>query len=163
QDPMLFSGSLRLNLDPFAEKSDADLWEVLRKVHLSDSVAVWGRGLDFEVGEKGDNLSIGQRQLLSIARALVRESKVVVMDEATANVDQESDRLIQQSLKDSFSGDTTVLCIAHRIETIVHSDKILVLDDGRVVEFDSPSALLQRHDGVFRALMESAGVGSRRK
>ncbi|KAG6965408.1 hypothetical protein JG688_00007223 [Phytophthora aleatoria] len=104
QDPMLFSGSLRLNLDPFAEKSDAELWEVLRKVHLAETVSSWGKGLDYEVAEKGENLSVGQRQLLCISRAMIRDSKVIVMDEATANVDQESDKLIQQTMKESFGG-----------------------------------------------------------
>ncbi|GMF18732.1 unnamed protein product [Phytophthora lilii] len=157
QDPMLFSGSLRMNLDPFAEKSDAELWEVLRKVHLSETVSAWGQGLDYEVAEKGENLSVGQRQLLCIARALIRDSKVIVMDEATANVDQESDKLIQQTMKESFGGgDSTVLCIAHRIETIMDSDKILVLDAGEVVEYDTPAALLQNTDGVFRSLVGSS-------
>ncbi|ETN15412.1 hypothetical protein PPTG_21936 [Phytophthora nicotianae INRA-310] len=156
QDPMLFSGSLRMNLDPFAEKSDAELWEVLRKVHLADTVSSWGKGLDYEVAEKGENLSVGQRQLLCIARALIRDSKVIVMDEATANVDQESDKLIQQTMKESFGGgDSTVLCIAHRIETIMDSDKILVLDAGKVVEYDTPSTLLQMEGGVFNSLVES--------
>ncbi|ETO72982.1 hypothetical protein F444_11030 [Phytophthora nicotianae P1976] len=159
QDPMLFSGSLRMNLNPFADKSDAELWEVLRKVHLHDTVAAWGKGLDYEVAEKGDNLSIGQRQLLCIARALIRDSKVIVMDEATANVDQESDKLIQQTMKERFGNtDQTVLCIAHRIETIMDSDKILVLDAGQVVEYDSPSTLLQLKNGAFRSLVTSGNT-----
>ncbi|KAG3192973.1 Multidrug resistance-associated protein 1 [Phytophthora cactorum] len=159
QDPMLFSGSLRMNLDPFAEKSDAELWEVLRKVHLADTVSSWGKGLDYEVAEKGENLSVGQRQLLCIARALIRDSKVIVMDEATANVDQESDKLIQQTMKESFGdGNNTVLCIAHRIETIMDSDKILVLDAGEVAEFDSPSALLQIKAGIFKSLVGSGKI-----
>ncbi|KAG4044660.1 ABC transporter C family member 8, partial [Phytophthora cactorum] len=159
QDPMLFSGSLRMNLDPFAEKSDAELWEVLRKVHLADTVSSWGKGLDYEVAEKGENLSVGQRQLLCIARALIRDSKVIVMDEATANVDQESDKLIQQTMKESFGdGNNTVLCIAHRIETIMDSDKILVLDAGEVAEFDSPSALLQIKGGIFKSLVGSGKI-----
>ncbi|KAG7392329.1 hypothetical protein PHYBOEH_006432 [Phytophthora boehmeriae] len=157
QDPMLFSGSLRMNLDPFAEQSDDQLWDVLRKVHLADTVSGWGRGLDYEVAEKGENLSVGQRQLLCIARALIRDSKVIVMDEATANVDQESDKLIQQTVKESFGGgDRTVLCIAHRIETIMDSDKILVLDAGEVAEYDSPSALLKLKGSIFRTLVESS-------
>ncbi|KAG6617557.1 multidrug resistance protein ABC superfamily [Phytophthora cinnamomi] len=157
QDPMLFSGSLRMNLDPFAEKSDAELYEVLRKVHLSETVSGWGKGLDYEVAEKGENLSVGQRQLLCIARALIRDSKVIVMDEATANVDQESDKLIQQTMKESFGGgDRTVLCIAHRINTIMDSDKILILDAGEVVEYDTPSALLQVKGGVFKSLVSSS-------
>ncbi|ETM55324.1 hypothetical protein L914_01447 [Phytophthora nicotianae] len=161
QDPMIFSGSLRMNLDPFAEKSDAELWEVLRKVHLADTVSSWGKGLDYEVAEKGENLSVGQRQLLCIARALIRDSKVIVMDEATANVDQESDKLIQQTMKESFGGgDSTVLCIAHRIETIMDSDMILVLDAGKVVEYDTPSALLQIKGGIFKSLVGSGKVNS---
>lgn len=157
QDPMLFSGSLRMNLDPFAQKSDDELYAVLRKVHLSDAVSAWGRGLDYEIAEKGDNLSVGQRQLVCIARALIRDSKVIVMDEATANVDKESDRLIQQTVQESFGrGDQTVLCIAHRLETIMDSDKILVLDAGEVVEFDSPDALLAKPNGIFQSLVNSA-------
>jgi ATP-binding cassette subfamily C (CFTR/MRP) protein 1 len=157
QDPMLFSGSLRMNLDPFAEKGDDELWGGLRKVHLSETVASWGQGLDYDVAEKGENLSVGQRQLLCIARALIRDSKVIVMDEATASVDQESDKLIQQTMKESFGGgDSTVLCIAHRIETIMDSDKILVLDAGEVAEYDSPSALLRMRDGIFRSLVCSS-------
>ncbi|ETM02059.1 hypothetical protein L917_01419, partial [Phytophthora nicotianae] len=125
-------------------------------VHLADTVSSWGKGLDYEVAEKGENLSVGQRQLLCIARALIRDSKVIVMDEATANVDQESDKLIQQTMKESFGGgDSTVLCIAHRIETIMDSDKILVLDAGKVVEYDTPSTLLQMEGGVFNSLVES--------
>jgi ATP-binding cassette, subfamily C (CFTR/MRP), member 1 len=157
QDPMLFSGSLRMNLDPFHDKDDAALWHVLKQVHLYDLIQKWGQGLDFEVAEKGENLSVGQRQLLCIARALIRESKVVVMDEATANVDQESDRLIQQTVRESFAGaDTTVLCIAHRLETIIHSDKILVLDAGNVLEYDSPSVLMKKQGGIFQSLVESS-------
>ncbi|TMW58919.1 hypothetical protein Poli38472_007064 [Pythium oligandrum] len=159
QDPMLFSGSLRFNLDPFNENSDAELWEVLRKVHLASVVEQWNEGLEYEVAEKGDNASVGQRQLICIARALLRRSLIVVMDEATANVDQESDKLIQQTVRDSFAGpSTTVLCIAHRLETILHSDKILMLDNGRVKEFGSPQTLLQRSDSAFRALVHSTRV-----
>ncbi|KAJ0395289.1 hypothetical protein P43SY_001157 [Pythium insidiosum] len=90
---MLFSGTLRFNMDPFNEKNDAELWDVLKKVHLYDVVQRWGSGLEYEIAEKGENLSVGQRQLLCIARALIHESKVIVMDEATANVDQKCDKL----------------------------------------------------------------------
>lgn len=162
QDPMLFSGSLRLNMDPFNHKSDADLWQVLRQVHLFDLVTSWGHGLEYPVAEKGANLSVGQRQLLCIARALIRDSKVIVMDEATANVDQASDQVLQETMKASFGhGKCTVLCIAHRMETIEDSDKILVLDGGEVVEFDAPAALLQLKGGVYRSLVSSgkADVG----
>ncbi|KAL7689755.1 putative sulfonylurea receptor, AAA+ ATPase domain-containing protein [Plasmopara halstedii] len=156
QDPMLFSGSLRLNLDPFGQKSDAELWQVLRRVHLYDMITSWGKGLEYLVAEKGENFSVGQRQLLCIARALIRESKVIVMDEATANVDLESDKVIQETMKESFgNGKCTVMSIAHRMETIADSDKILVLDAGEVVEFDTPIALMKKKGGVYKSLVGS--------
>ncbi|CAK4629763.1 unnamed protein product [Aphanomyces euteiches] len=138
QDPILFSGSLRFNIDPSQQASDADLWAVLKKVHLADRLE---GGLDFQVAEKGSNLSVGQRQLLCIARALLRQSRVVVLDEATANIDLESDRLIQQTIKDCFR-DVTMLIIAHRLDTIIDSDRILVMDHGSAIEYDSPEVLL---------------------
>lgn len=157
QDPVLFSGTVRRNLDPFDEKTDAELWTVLKKVHLADTVSAWGHGLEYQVTEKGDNLSIGQRQLICIARALVRESKIVVMDEATANVDQTSDKLIQLTVRESFGcHDTTVLSIAHRLETILDSDKILVLDAGHVAQFGSPRDLIQQDDSIFRSLVDAS-------
>ncbi|KAI9993380.1 hypothetical protein PInf_015461 [Phytophthora infestans] len=151
QDPVLFSGPLRENLDPFREYSDERTWNVLKKVHMADSLRRWGAGLDFEVAEGGDNLSVGQRQLICIGRALLKDSKVVVLDEATANVDTATDALIQTTIKETFE-DKTVLIIAHRINTIMHCDKIAVMDAGRVVEFDSPSALLAQPKSVFAAL-----------
>jgi len=155
QDPVLFSGSLRANLDPFEEKSDDELFSALRKVHLIDDVGRWGQGLSYEVSEKGDNLSVGQRQLICIARALLRESRIIVLDEATANVDQELDRQIQVAVRECFVGRTS-LTIAHRLETIADSDRIVVMEQGRVVEFDSPATLLTRPDGHFAALMQSS-------
>uniref|UniRef100_K3WIN5 Uncharacterized protein n=1 Tax=Globisporangium ultimum (strain ATCC 200006 / CBS 805.95 / DAOM BR144) TaxID=431595 RepID=K3WIN5_GLOUD len=154
QDPVLFSGSLRLNLDPFDEKPDDDVWHVLRKVHLFDDVSKWGQGLEYEVAEKGDNLSVGQRQLVCIARALLRQSRIIVLDEATANVDQELDRMIQVAVKENFQ-DKTAMTIAHRLETIADSDRILVLDHGVVQEFDSPANLLAKPDGMFASLINS--------
>ncbi|KAH9151851.1 hypothetical protein LEN26_003771 [Aphanomyces euteiches] len=154
QDPVIFSGSLRFNIDPSQQASDADLWDVLKKVHLADGLE---GGLDFQVAEKGGNLSVGQRQLLCIARALLRQSRVVVLDEATANIDLESDRLIQQTIKECFR-DVTMLIIAHRLDTIIDSDKILVMDRGSVVEFDTPKALLAQEGGVFTELARQAHI-----
>ncbi|KAG3168007.1 Canalicular multispecific organic anion transporter 2 [Phytophthora cactorum] len=151
QDPVLFSGPLRDNLDPFHEYSDERIWNVLKQVHMADSLCRWGAGLDFEVAEGGDNLSVGQRQLICIGRALLKDSKVVVLDEATANVDTATDALIQATIKETFQ-DKTVLIIAHRINTIMHCDKIAVMDAGRVAEFDSPMTLLAQPQSVFAAL-----------
>ncbi|ETN09437.1 hypothetical protein PPTG_11833 [Phytophthora nicotianae INRA-310] len=157
QDPVLFSGPLRENLDPFHEYSDERIWNVLKQVHMADSLRRWGAGLDFEVAEGGDNLSVGQRQLICIGRALLKDSKVVVLDEATANVDTATDALIQTTIKETFE-DKTVLIIAHRINTIMHCDKIAVMDAGRVVEFDTPSELLAQPQSVFAALAKRSGT-----
>ncbi|OQR87494.1 ATP-binding Cassette (ABC) Superfamily [Achlya hypogyna] len=150
QDPVLFSGSLRFNIDPAGEASDDALWSVLKQVHLADAV-----GLDFVVAEKGGNLSVGQRQLLCIARALLRRSKVVVLDEATANIDLESDRLIQQTIAECF-GDVTLLVIAHRLDTILDSDRILVMDRGSVQEYGAPHELLADDSSAFAQLAKQA-------
>ncbi|CAK4132204.1 unnamed protein product [Aphanomyces euteiches] len=153
QDPVLFSGSLRFNLDPSNTCTDDELWTALKQVHLADFVG----SLEFEVSEKGGNVSVGQRQLLCIARALLRKSKVVVLDEATANIDLETDRLIQQMIKEGFHG-VTRLIIAHRLETILDSDRILVLDAGQVKEFDAPATLLANRESAFAQLAERAHV-----
>ncbi|RHY93340.1 hypothetical protein DYB35_013691 [Aphanomyces astaci] len=156
QDPVLFSGSLRFNLDPANEVSDDELWAVLKKVHLADSLD--NGGLEFHVAEKGSNLSVGQRQLLCIARALLRQSRVVVLDEATANIDLDTDRLIQETIHECFDG-VTMLVIAHRLDTILDSDRILMLDQGRVVEYDAPLALLATDGGPFAQLASHARLG----
>lgn len=154
QDPVLFTGSLRDNLDPFHDKSDVELFEVLRKVRLIDDVSKWGHGLEYQVIEKGGNLSVGQRQLLCIARALLRQSKIVLIDEATASVDKALDQWIQIVLKQNFQACTT-LTIAHRLDTIVDSDRILVMDNGVVAEFDSPDKLMAKTGSHFASLMVS--------
>jgi ABC-type multidrug transport system fused ATPase/permease subunit len=151
QDPVLYSGSLRENLDPFGDYSDNAIWSVLQQVHLFDSVTKWGAGLDFVVSESGDNLSVGQRQLMCIARALLKDSKIVVLDEATANVDTATDNLIQVTIKETFVS-KTVLIIAHRINTIMHCDKIAVMDAGQVSEFGSPADLLSQRESIFTSL-----------
>ncbi|KAK1940419.1 ABC transporter C family member 3 [Phytophthora citrophthora] len=153
QDPVLFSGTLRENLDPFGTYSDVEMWAVLQQVHLADAVAKWGSGLDFIVSEAGSNLSVGQRQLLCIGRALLKNSKIVVLDEATASVDSATDSLIQATIKQTFV-DKTVLTIAHRIDTILHCDKIAVMDSGRVAEFASPTELLAKPNSAFAALVK---------
>ncbi|EQC38124.1 hypothetical protein SDRG_04554 [Saprolegnia diclina VS20] len=151
QDPVLFSGSIRFNLDPSRALSDDELWRVLKQVHLADAIG----SLDDEVAERGSNFSVGQRQLLCIARALLRQSKVVVLDEATANIDLESDKRIQATIKECFV-DVTMLIIAYRLHTIVDADRILVLDAGRGIEYDTPTALLATPDGAFAKLAAQA-------
>ena len=137
QTPVLFSGTIRFNLDPFNEHNDADLWESLERAHLKEAVRRNPLGLDAEVSEGGENFSVGQRQLLSLSRALLRRSKILVLDEATAAVDVGTDALIQKTIREEFKT-CTMLIIAHRINTIIDSDRILVMDAGRLVEIDTP-------------------------
>lgn len=158
QEPILFSGSLRRNLDPFDEYSDETLWIVLDEVQLKVTVADLHGGLSYKVSEGGSNFSVGQKQLLCLARAIVRKCKILVLDEATANVDNKTDELIQFTIKRKFS-DCTVLTIAHRLHTVMDSDRVLVMDSGRAVEFDRPHKLLQNADGMFYNLVQQTGLG----
>ncbi|KAG0355144.1 hypothetical protein BGZ54_001279 [Gamsiella multidivaricata] len=156
QDPILFQGTLRENLDPFEELQDAELWEALERAHLKEHISTLPGGLSFKVSQNGDNFSVGQRSLICLARALLRKSKVLLLDEATAAVDVETDELIQATIRKEFK-DRTTLTIAHRIKTIMDSDKILVLEKGRVEEFESPQALLRRPNSLFYQLARQAG------
>ncbi|ORZ09044.1 P-loop containing nucleoside triphosphate hydrolase protein [Lobosporangium transversale] len=144
QEPFLFRGSLRFNLDPFSQHQDADLWAALEAAELKRTVEGLEGGLDAVVDDNGKNFSIGERQLLSLARAVLRRSKIIVMDEATANVDLQSDRMIQKAIHSQFQ-DATVFTIAHRLNTVIGDyDRILVLDQGEVMEFDEPWVLLNK-------------------
>ncbi|XP_004680601.2 PREDICTED: canalicular multispecific organic anion transporter 1 [Condylura cristata] len=156
QDPVLFSGSLRMNLDPFNHYTDEEIWKALELAHLKPFVSGLKLGLGHEVTEAGDNLSIGQKQLLCLARALLRKSKILIMDEATAAVDLETDHLIQMTIQSEFAH-CTVLTIAHRLHTIIDSDRVMVLDNGKIVEFGSPEELL-RHPGPFYFMAKEAGI-----
>ncbi|MEW5313268.1 MAG: hypothetical protein WDW38_004852 [Sanguina aurantia] len=153
----MFAGTVRGNLDPFQLHTDAQLWEALGLVALHEVVRLAG-GLSLVVSEGGDNFSTGQRQLLCVARAVLRQPRVLVADEATASVDVETDALIQRTLRSSFAS-STVLTIAHRLNTIMDSDKVLALASGVVVEFDAVPALLLKPQGsTFRDLAEGAGL-----
>lgn len=159
QAPVLFSGTVRFNLDPFNEHNDADLWEALERAHLKDVIRRNSLGLDAEVSEAGENFSVGQRQLLSLSRALLRRSKILVLDEATAAVDVRTDALIQKTIREEFKS-CTMLIIAHRLNTIIDCDRVLLIDAGKIVEFDSPEALLQREDSAFSKMVQSTGAAN---
>ncbi|KAK7393348.1 hypothetical protein VNO78_21901 [Psophocarpus tetragonolobus] len=152
QDPTLFEGTIRGNLDPLEEHSDKEIWEALDKSQLGEIIRETGRKLDMPVLENGDNWSVGQRQLVSLGRALLKQSKILVLDEATASVDTATDNLIQKIIRREFR-DCTVCTIAHRIPTVIDSDLVLVLSDGRVAEFDTPSRLLEDKSSMFLKLV----------
>ncbi|KAK9055990.1 hypothetical protein SSX86_027077 [Deinandra increscens subsp. villosa] len=159
QAPVLFSGTVRFNLDPFNEHSDPDLWESLERAHLKDVIRRNPLGLDAEVSEAGENFSVGQRQLLSLSRALLRRSKILVLDEATAAVDVMTDALIQKTIREEFKS-CTMIIIAHRLNTIIDCDRILLLDAGQVVEYDSPGKLLQDEHTAFSKMVQSTGAAN---
>ncbi|XP_040579194.1 LOW QUALITY PROTEIN: multidrug resistance-associated protein 1 [Lepeophtheirus salmonis] len=161
QDPILFSGSLRMNLDPFEAFADRDIWIALEYSHLKSFVWNLGDGLNFSVLEGGRNLSVGQRQLICLARAILRKTQILVLDEATAAIDLETDDLIQSTIRSEFK-DSTVLTIAHRINTIMDSNRIMVLDAGTIAEFDDPQNLLANPDSMFYSLVnDSNGMGNK--
>jgi ABC-type multidrug transport system fused ATPase/permease subunit len=186
QDPTLFTGTIRSNLDPFGLFSDAEIFTAIRRVHLIGSgtsgtttpatsstfTAVETNGLDGSavsvadnknifhnldslVSESGSNLSQGQRQLLCLARALLKNPRVLMMDEATASIDYATDAKIQETLRELR--DSTIITIAHRLQTIIDYDKVLVLDHGRVIEFDHPWTLINQEGGLFRSMCENSG------
>ncbi|KRF85628.1 multidrug resistance-associated protein 1 isoform X8 [Drosophila virilis] len=157
QDPVLFSGSLRSNLDPFEVKTDDEIWKALELSHLKAFAKSLTAGLNHEISEGGENLSVGQRQLVCLARALLRKTKVLVLDEATAAVDLETDDLIQKTIRSEFR-ECTVLTIAHRLNTILDSDKVIVLDKGQITEFDAPSALLADPKSAFFSMAKDANL-----
>lgn len=177
QDAAAFEGTVRENLDPFGHHSDEELWQVLELAHLKEHVEQMKTepkkeedrkkkkddepakpqvGLNARVLEGGSNLSSGQKQLLCLARALLKQSKVLVLDEATAAVDVQTDKIIQETIRTSFK-DKTILTIAHRLDTIMDSDRVLVLERGQVKEFDSPETLLKDTEGVFYSLCKEGG------
>jgi len=172
QDALLFSGTLRTNLDPFGEHDDATLWDALKRAYLVENTkpGVIEDGaedndnntqnrftLDSQIDDEGSNLSLGQRSMVSLARALVKDTKVLILDEATASVDYETDRKIQDTIANEFS-DRTILCIAHRLQTIIGYDRICVMDAGRIVEFDTPTRLYAMTNGIFRGMCDRSSL-----
>ncbi|KAG1677886.1 Multidrug resistance-associated protein 4 [Nymphon striatum] len=148
QDPLLFNNTVRYNMDPFSCYSDKEIWKALEQVHLKETISNLPGSLHAFVTKVGSNLSVGQRQLMCLARVLLKKNKIIVLDEATANVDFGTDALVQQTLRNLFK-DCTILTIAHRLETIMESDKIMVIDSGKILEFDDPKILLQNKDSRF--------------
>ncbi|XP_069104134.1 ATP-binding cassette sub-family C member 4-like isoform X2 [Argopecten irradians] len=156
QDPVLFTGALRKNLDPFGNHDDPHLWNALEEVQMKSAIEELPGGLEAEVSEGGINFSVGQRQLICLARAILRKNRVLMIDEATANVDPRTDELIQKTIREKFR-QCTVLTIAHRLNTIMDSDRVLVLDEGNIVEFNQPYLLLQNEDGYFYRMVQQTG------
>ncbi|KAJ2706136.1 hypothetical protein FB645_001893 [Coemansia sp. IMI 203386] len=173
QDPTLFNGSVRYNLDPFGEYSDEHLWNAVQRSYLAKEASAGSdadkdvegprltsgifASLDAEITDNGLSLSLGQRQLVALARALVRQSRLIIMDEATASVDFATDDCIQRTIRGPEFANSTLFCIAHRLRTIIDYDRVLVLDKGQVVEFDTPAQLLQSPGGMFRSMCEESG------
>jgi ABC-type multidrug transport system fused ATPase/permease subunit len=151
QDPVLVAGKLRTNLDPLNMFSDQEIWTALEEVQLKNKMVAIPNQLDHQLSENGSSFSVGERQLLCLARALLQKCKVLVLDEATANVDFTTDQLIQKVLRNKFSS-CTVLTIAHRLNTIMDYDKAIVMEGGRVEEYDKPQVLANREGGAFYRL-----------
>lgn len=153
QDPILFSGTIRKNIDPLDKYKDEEIWRAIRIVKLTEMVP----NLEMKITESGSKYSSGQRQLICLARALVTRNKIIVLDEATANMDPETDKLLHETIRVHF-GHSTVLTIAHRINTVIKSDKVLVVDGGRIVQYGKPNDLLRQRDGQFRKMASQAGI-----
>uniref|UniRef100_A0A665T414 Multidrug resistance-associated protein 4 n=2 Tax=Echeneis naucrates TaxID=173247 RepID=A0A665T414_ECHNA len=156
QDPVLFTDTVRKNLDPLNQHTDEDLWTTLEEVQLKSTVEELPGKLDATLAEFGSNFSVGQRQLVCLARAILRKNRILVIDEATANVDPGTDELIQRTIREKFR-ECTVLTIAHRLNTIIDSDRIMVLDSGAIREFDSPVTLLQNKESALYKMAQQTG------
>eukprot|EP00658_Telonema_sp_P-2_P046920 TRINITY_DN3530_c0_g1_i1.p1 TRINITY_DN3530_c0_g1~~TRINITY_DN3530_c0_g1_i1.p1 ORF type:complete len:236 (-),score=79.58 TRINITY_DN3530_c0_g1_i1:363-1070(-) len=156
QDPTLFTGTVRSNLDPFDNSTDDEVWTVIRKVGLEDRILRDVGGLTGPVTERGANFSVGERQLLCLGRAMLKDCKILLLDEATASVDFECDKKVQQTIKDEFKN-CTVLTIAHRLATIIESDVVMVLDGGELREWATPVELLEDEKGAFHSMVARLG------
>ncbi|XP_026534033.1 ATP-binding cassette sub-family C member 9-like [Notechis scutatus] len=154
QDPILFSGSIRFNLDPECKCTDDTLWEALEIAQLKNMVKVLPGGLDAVVTEGGENFSVGQRQLFCLARAFVRKSSILIMDEATASIDMATENILQKVVMTSFA-DRTVVTIAHRVHTILTADMVIVMKRGVILENDTPENLLAQEDSIFASFVRA--------
>ena len=152
QNPVLFSGTLRSNLDPYNKLSDEELWKTLKSINIKGLI-----DLNEQIEEAGSKYSTGQKQLLCLARTIIRNNKIVVLDEATASMDPETDALVENIIENQFSG-KTMLVIAHKLASVLKCDKVMVVDDGRVVEFDKPSVLMKNSKSTFYFLISRSGL-----
>ncbi|XP_069129773.1 ATP-binding cassette sub-family C member 5-like isoform X1 [Argopecten irradians] len=157
QDPVLFAGTLRYNLDPFDTFTDAKIWDALDQVHMKEKILLLDLNLELHIEENGENFSVGERQLICLARAILRQNKILVLDEATASIDTSTDAMIQETIRESFS-DCTVLTIAHRLNTVLHCDVILVMEAGRLIEMGNPQALMQNPSSHFSNMIRAQTV-----
>ncbi|CAJ1953010.1 unnamed protein product [Sphenostylis stenocarpa] len=153
QDPTLFNGTVRYNLDPLSQHSDQEIWEVLGKCQLREVVQEKEESLDSSVVEDGSNWSMGQRQLFCLGRAILRSSKILVLDEATASIDNATDLILQKTIRTEFSN-CTVITVAHRIPTVMDCTMVLSISDGKLVEYDEPNTLMKREGSLFRQLVQ---------
>ncbi|EOY23416.1 hypothetical protein QUC31_008251 [Theobroma cacao] len=153
QDPTLFNGTVRYNLDPLSQHTDQEIWEVLDKCQLREAVQEKEEGLDSLVVEDGSNWSMGQRQLFCLGRALLRRSRILVLDEATASIDNATDLILQKTIRTEFA-DCTVITVAHRIPTVMDCTMVLAISDGKLVEYDEPTKLMEREDSLFGQLVK---------
>ncbi|CAN1254227.1 ABC transporter C family member 10 [Linum perenne] len=153
QDPTLFCGSVRYNLDPLSEHTDQEIWEVLKKCQLHEAIQQKEEGLSTQVAEDGTNWSMGQRQLFCLGRALLRKSKILVLDEATASIDNATDAILQRTIRTEFA-ECTVITVAHRIPTVMDSTKVLAISEGKLAEYDEPGKLMNEEGSLFRLLVE---------
>lgn len=165
QDSWLFSGTIRSNLDVWKQKTDEQLWTVLRHAQLEAQIKGLDGGLDHEVREKGENLSAGTAQLLCLARVLIKEPKVLFMDEATASVDTETDKLVQETIrkKGVLPASCSIITVAHRLQTVIDYDRIVVLAEGCIIEEGSPDKLLEDESSHLSALVRSTGAAGARE
>ena len=155
QEPVIFSDTIRANLDPFSNHTDEELWNALRQVELIDYIKSTDAKLEYFLEERGQNFSVGQKQLVCLARALLKQNKILLIDEATANVDPRTDSLIQATIRREFKK-CTVITIAHRLNTIIDSDRIVVMSNGTVLEADSPANLLSNDQSSFYQIVNQS-------
>ena len=157
QDPALMEGSLRYNIDPLEKSEDNEIIKVMQKIGFDYIIKRDKEGLNQEIAEGGSNLSVGEKQLICITRAILRKSKIIIMDEATASIDYKTEEIIQKAVNEILK-DSTFITIAHRIKTILNYDRILTLDNGKIVDFDTPKNLLNDKKSLFYELYSKSNL-----